>query len=368
MRQGVNLIGYSRAELGLGESCRNAAMALERTGIPFGIINYSNCVQRQEDLSWAHKEITQPYFNTNIIHLNADIIQDLLLRFYKMKLSQGRYNVGYWHWELPEFPKEDEYSFNFVDEVWVPSSFVEESISRNSPVPVIRIPHAIEIYPSKTLNRDYFHLPNDAFIFLTMFDMHSRKERKNPAGTIEAFLKAFHSQSSRAILVIKINAAGHSGEELDQLKELAAQHSNILLLDQILSRIEVVSLLNCADSLISLHRSEGFGLPLAEAMYLGKPVIGTNWSGNIDFMNSSNSFPIDYQLITIKENHGPYKPGQKWADPDLEHASFYIKKVAGNDSFVKEKGKRGQQTIKQHYSPEAVGALKKTRLQMLGLI
>src|SRR5690606_11426500 len=142
---GFNLIGYARAEMGIGESCRIAARSMSAAGIPFGIINYTGTNRaRMTDYTWKHKEMKEPIHPINIFHINAEQMMEVYGK-YSSNLFDNRYNIGYWHWELPNFPDEWQSSYKIVDEIWVPSSFVANSVSMNSPVPVVRIPHGIEV-------------------------------------------------------------------------------------------------------------------------------------------------------------------------------------------------------------------------------
>ncbi|MGE7906613.1 glycosyltransferase [Peribacillus sp. NPDC094092] len=362
MKNGVNLIGYARAESGLGEACRSAAKALQSVGVPFGIINFPRCPSRQTDLSWKHKEVKKPFYKTNIFFINADqLYHHYTLNILKREWFINRYNIGYWHWELPEFPDAWVKSFELINEIWVPSLFTLNSISSKTSKPVHFIPHAISVEVPE-INRTHFSLPNNRFLFLTMFDLHSTTARKNPFAVIEAFKKAFPQNDPTAGLVIKINNASHFLNEVNLLKQSIIGFNNIFLIDKVLSRKEVNGLMYVTDSLVSLHRSEGFGLPLAEAMYLGKPVIATNWSGNVDFMNENNSCLVDFTLKNIDGNYGPYTTDQKWAEPHIDRAAYFMKKVVDDKSFTSRIGMLAKRTIKLKYSPQFIGGIYKTRL------
>lgn len=365
---GINLIGYSRSETGVGESSRLAARAYDRVNLPFGIINYNtgnlaNC----NDLTWAEREMDHAKHNVNIFHINADQMPVAFDTLGK-EVFEGKYNIGYWHWELPDFPDEWLNSFNYVNEIWAPSQFIVDAISEKSPVPVVKIPHGIELTEYDTLNREKLRLPEDCFLFLTMYDTYSFQERKNPISVIESFKKSFRKDDRSVGLVIKVNHSDNNSKGLTKLEQLIEGYQNIYLVKGTLSRSDVNSLINCTDCFVSLHRSEGFGLGLAEAMYLGKPVIGTHWSANTDFMNHRNSCVVDYRLVQIGEDLGPYKAYQYWADPDIEHASYYMKKLVGDKSYYERIGLAGQETIRNLFSPEVVGNKVKKRLQYLGLL
>lgn len=365
LTKGVNLIGYARAEMGIGESCRIAAKSMEAAGIPFGILNFTGTNSaRMSDLSWSHKEIPDPLYSINLIHINAEQMMEVYAE-YGNSLFQNRYNIGYWHWELPDFPDEWVENFELMDEIWVPSNFVADSISIKSPVPVVKIPHSIKVDIPESRNREFFDLPEAPFLFLSMYDMNSYQERKNPCASIEAFKMAFEPNDFQVGLVLKVNSYNSNPSELNKLYETIGNYKNIYLIKDTISRNDVNALLSVADSFVSLHRSEGFGLGLAEAMYLGKPVIGTNWSSNTDFMSHNNSCPVDYKLVQVGQDYGPYKANQYWAEPDIEHAAYYMKRLVSEEHFYLQIGARGREYIKKNYSPVAVGQLIEKRLEYI---
>lgn len=364
---GINLVGYSRAEMGIGESCRIAAKSINAVEIPFGIINFTGTNSaRMSDTTWMHKEIQEPEFNLNVFHINAEQMIEIYAH-YGNSIFKDRYNIGFWHWELPDFPDEWKESFNLVDEIWAPSTFVVDSIAMKSPVPVVKIPHSIEVNIADIRDRGYFGLPEQTFLFLSMYDLKSYQERKNPQASIKAFQLAFNSDDESVGLVIKVNSAEEGLKELEELHHLIGSYKNIYLVDKTLSRNDTNALISVTDSYVSLHRSEGFGLGLAEAMFLGKPVIGTNWSSNTDFMNHKNSCLVDYTLVQLNHDHGPYKAYQYWADPDVEHASRYMRRLCDDKNFYTEISSKAEEHIKQNYSPSAVGKIIKQRLDYISL-
>jgi glycosyltransferase involved in cell wall biosynthesis len=367
LKKGVNLIGFARAELGVGEACRMIAKSLITTQIPFGIINYSQRGLKEGDLSWVSKEITEPIFKTNIIHINADTLP-AVYQYYGESYFNYRYNIGFWHWELPDFPDEWCDRFKLVNEVWAPTHFVQKSIQRKANIPVHRIPLAVSIDLNNLFDRKYFGLPEDRFLFLAMYDTFSYQQRKNPWAAIHAFKRAFSKNDRSVGLVLKVNNALSFPSEIIHLKNAIKDYNNIYLIVTPLSRKEVNSLIQASNCFVSLHRSEGFGIVLAEAMYLGKPVIGTNWSGNTDFMTIENSCAVDYKLTKIGKDYGPYKHNQIWAEPDIEHAVYFMKKLVNDSAWCKSIGEKGQETIRKNFSPNAVGRLIENRLKELNLI
>lgn len=363
-KKGVNLVGCCRREIGVGEACRSTAKALDANNVSFGIKNYKYL---GNDLSWIHKEIDEPVYDVNIFHINADLIPKAYQQLGR-SFWEGRYNIGCWYWELPDFPKEWINAFKYVDEVWAATEFIINSIKAKSTVPVIYIPPCIKVDCISKISRKDFSLPNNSFLFLTMYDSWSYKARKNPEGAIEAFKACFKPNDMSVGLVIKINNVNWSPSEVNKLISSVEEYNNIYFIKKTLSRSEVNALINLSDCFISLHRSEGFGLVMAEAMYLGVPVIGTNWSGNTDFMDYQNSCPVNYKLVNIGKNYGPYKSYQTWAEPDKEHGGYYMKKLISDKNYYNEIAKNGKRTIRSLYNTERIGKMIKARLEKIKLL
>jgi glycosyltransferase involved in cell wall biosynthesis len=350
--QGVNLVGYIRAEMGVGEATRGEAQALTDVGVPFVILDYSyRNPARMGDHTWLHKVSPRPVFDINVVSINADLIEEAIDRL--PGLRQARYTIAIWAWELPEFPDRWLSSFTVVDEVWAPSEFVRAAIARKAPVPVVKIPHAVHIPTGPLLDRGHFGLPESPYQFLMMYDLNSVQERKNPRGALQAFVQAFPPDDQSAVMVIKVNNPDR--RPLAEITDQIGQRSNVVLIDRVLDRREVDSLIASSDCFVSLHRSEGFGLPIAEAMAIGKPAIATNWSGNVDFMNAANSAPIDFRLLTLDRDFGPYAAGQQWADPDLEQASLWMRRLRDEPALGRELGAKAALAIEEGFGSLAVG-------------
>jgi glycosyltransferase involved in cell wall biosynthesis len=360
---GVNVFGYIRADMGLGEGARSYARALEANQTNFCIINFeTGNPTRMTDLSWMHKEASEPVYNVNLININADHLPNLRHEmpdyFFK-----NQYNIGCWTWELPDIPADWYPAFQYVDEVWAPSEFVKVALEKIAPCPVFTIPYSIHVEPECDLSRQDFNLPENTFLFLAMFDTRSVAERKNPYGAVEAFQKTFKSDDTSIRLVLKVNNAAPA--TLIKLNALIKGWNNIILQEQEHSRKQINALISLCDCFVSLHRAEGFGLGPAEAMCLGKPVILTNWSGNLDYMTPENCIPIAYNLVEIDSDYGPYKKGQVWAEPRLDLAAEAMRKLKEDPIFAKQIGDKGRQTIMESFSPLAVGKKMESRLKQI---
>jgi len=360
---GVNLIAYIRAEMGVGEAARGNANALDTAGIPFVILNLEEGnPSKMDNLRWHHKETLLPEYDINLIHINADHLPKAMENLGSESV-ENRYNIAYWAWELPEFPDKWLSSYQHLDEIWVPSVFVNDAISMKSPIPVITIPHAVELNSKFLLSKKDLALPEDRFLFLSMFDTHSVSERKNPFGAITAFMHAFEKDDASAALVIKVNNADQ--RTLDELNKKIADYSNIVILDRHLDRDGIDSLLANIDCFLSLHRSEGFGLGPAEAMSLGKVALLTDWSGNTQYMTEDNCLRVKYQLQELEEDFGPYQAGQFWAQPDYDHAAILMQKIVSDPELARKIGENAKRTIETEFSPQAIGSLMRNRLSSI---
>ncbi|HET8782753.1 MAG TPA: glycosyltransferase [Pyrinomonadaceae bacterium] len=362
---GVNLIAYMRAEMGLGVVSRGMAAALEVANVPFNVLNIeSGTFSRHTDYSWKHKEVSRSDYDTTIVFMNPD--QSLHLRSQVPATTLGdRYVIANWYWELPELPDEWLKDFEFVDEVWVASQFIADAVSQKAPVPVVRMPPVVLLSRDTGLSRKQLGLPENCYLFLAMLDTNSVLQRKNPLGVLRAFKAAFDASDASVGLVMKFNDPDYREPTLQRVREEVAGWQNVFVIDRIMNRAEVSSLINACDCFVSLHRSEGFGLGPAEAMSLGKPAIITNWSGCVDYMTADNSIAIDYELVKLGRDYGPYKAHQQWAEPDVEQASYWMKKLAGDPELGLRLGQNGQQTIAKLYSPQAVGQKIRTRLEQI---
>jgi glycosyltransferase involved in cell wall biosynthesis len=359
---GINIAGFVKGEFGIGEGVRANIRSIEAARIPFAINNFQVEWHRNLDTSYQEQRFAKdnPY-PINLINFNPDGISQFV-ELWGSQYFEGRYNIGFWAWELPTFPPELQFGFDRFDEIWTFSNHAVEAISAVSPIPVIKIMPSLSL-PRVSLGREALGLPKDKFIFLFMFDALSTFERKNPAAIVEAFIQAFGKSNPDILLVIKFSNSHHYPRQRDEFKALAAQCQSVHLIDGHLMKKEVNALIYNCDCYVSLHRAEGFGLTMAEAMYFGKPAIATAYSSNTEFMNVGNSFLVKYDLVPITEDIGPYKTGNIWAEPDIEHAAALMHYVFHNYQQAKLVGARGAREIQSLLSPQALGKKIRSRLE-----
>jgi len=359
---GVNVVGYLSSSSGLGQSARSLIACIQTAG--FDVSGWSIDQLSDESITGdgLPPDFITPQPPISIFNINADQTYNaeyLLGRdFYR-----GHYNIGYWYWELSSFPTAWEGAFALYDEIWTPTRFIQEAIAAHTDKPVHRtpIPMAIE-QPSSTVSSP-LALPEDRFVVLFVFDVRSIVERKNPFAVISAFERAFSEQErrERVTLVIKVNHLDEAPVSAGRLRQEVERLNGILLADR-LDRAVIDSLFARCNTYISLHRSEGLGLTMAEAMALGKPVIGTAYSGNMDFMTEANSYLIPYQLVDIPPANGFYDSQGVWAEPDIEAAAAALREIYTQPAAAAAKGAQAAHDIRASYTVEAVAGLYRERL------
>ena len=368
LNQGVTLVGYPHADIGDGEFLRQTAKALLKVDADFGIYNYNSEIRSsQNDQRLASFiRLDNPY-RANIFFLKPDQIEASVVSLGNSFVNR-RYNIGYGVWELSGFPEAWVGTLEYFNEIWCPSRFIQSAVSKCSTGSVVYMPPAFEIENFNEFDRAYFSLPKKRFLFLFVFDFKSYISRKNPLGCIQAFQKAFPKSNKNVGLILKSMGGNQYPDEFMFLNKVVQGDSRINLIDATFSPEEITGLMSVCDSFVSLHRSEGIGLSIAQSMLLGKPVITTNYSGNTDFTRPDNSCLIDYKLIEVNKGEYPFYKGQVWADPNMDQVVEYMRKLVEDDVYRDAVAKAGCSYIKTHHNAETVGQNYRSRLIELGLL
>lgn len=348
MIEGVNLAGYLSAESGMGELARAIAASLRAAGIPMSFHLYDRAPNRQA----AHppgEPGTDSLAGVNLVVVNADQLSEFVLAAGPAFFA-GRPTIGCWAWEVEAFPPPLAQSAALVDEVWCLSEFSARALRATVDRPVHNVPPAV-VLPRAVGSDRAVRVP-DGFVFLFCFDFMSVFERKNPLAVIDAFDRAFCRDDGATLVVKTLN--GHwDPASYHRLLSAAARRADVRVIDGYLPAPRRLELTASCDAYVSLHRAEGFGLTLAEAMGLGKPVIATGYSGNLEFMDETNGYLVPYELVEIPPGCAPYPAGARWAEPDVDAAAEAMRQVFEDPRGAQARGARARRVIAERHSPEA---------------
>ncbi|CAA9526840.1 MAG: hypothetical protein AVDCRST_MAG79-580, partial [uncultured Thermoleophilia bacterium] len=370
----VHVIGFMKGTLGLGAAARLYVEALHAADLEVSTETVAPPTPDDEDDDGPAGSYSEVDFTdrarresdgaVDIVCVNADELP-VIARQMGPAFGRGRRTVGVWAWETDDIPERWSHAYPLVDEIWTYTRYVAESIARVSPVPVVSIPIPVPT-PDPSGGDPGVELP-DGFRFLFVFDFLSTPARKNPGGLIQAFTRAF-APGEGPQLIIKTLHGDLRPAALDRLRWLAGDREgrDIHLVDRSLSLPERDALMDACDCYVSLHRAEGFGLTIAEAMALGKPAIATAYSGNLDFMTQRNSYLVEYEMTRVGPQGEHYPADGTWADPDLGHAAALMRRVVERPDEAKVKGERARRDIAEQLSPAAVGDIIRRRLARLG--
>jgi glycosyltransferase involved in cell wall biosynthesis len=370
---GIAVIGPIHQTSGLGQATRLSyniiceAEDTTPTALPFALDNPA-------PVGFTTKTSIQLYNGPkkiNLIHLNAESIP-MVYAFEDNVVLKDSYNIGYFFWELNVIPKCHYLALELLDEIWVSSEYNREIYLKYTNKPVINVGMAVEQLPNvPKADLRKFGVKDDDVVFLTTFDSFSFIERKNPIAVVEAFKAAFPNNHEKVKLIIKTQNRAKVGDayQIDlwkRIDRIIYDDNRITVVNETMKYLDLISLKSACDCYISLHRSEGWGFGMIEAMQLAKPVIATAYGGNMDFCNNENAYLIDYDLITVRpEEYIFVERGSLWADPNVQQASAAMKAVAGDISAARSKGIVAQKFVTENFSISPISRRYRKRLDII---
>jgi glycosyltransferase involved in cell wall biosynthesis len=350
-RRGVNILSHFSYPSGIQQAALFTKRALETAhfGVSCRDVSAFPCFDVEDRAPFLGLEV----FPVTIINVAPQPYFSVAYERGGLLRRSGIYRIAYWAWELDTIPEEWTELTPLLDAIWAPTGFVANAFRQRMPVPVEQVLPGVELSAIEPVTKAELGIPEKNYVFMFMFDMCSQMIRKNPLALIQAFRKAFRP-SDNASLVIKVSR-GRSHPEAFAALEQAAHEANVIVVDEVLSRARAYGFTQMCDCFVSLHRAEGFGLCLAEAMLMGKPVIATNYSGNLAFMHPGNSLLVDYSLAEIADDNPIYKGGNHWADPSIEHAAALMRQCYEEPEEAGALGAIGQAEAKEKLSLKAAG-------------
>ncbi len=362
---GVNVIGDFTATTGLAQAGRRLAAGLRRRGVPMTATPVRSGAPQIDDLlpaELAGLPGGRPY-PVDLVTLNVNEVSALAPGDLGLG-NTGRYAVGAWYWEFETLAGDLIAEVGRVDEIWAPTTFVERALGQYTSKPVHIVPTIVPVFEASADRghlRKQWEVAEDDVMFLFSFDFNSSVVRKNPLGVVDAYRTAFGSDPSGTRLVMKAVNLANSPPFQSDLRAAVEEVGGVLI-DEHVSQRELGDLFHAADVYVSLHRSEGFGLGLAEAMAIGKAVIGTAYSGNVDFMSGANSCLVGYRVRPItSDDHryhaavgSVYRQGFLCAEPDIDQAARWMRALAADADLRSRLGAAAAQTMAARFSEEAV--------------
>jgi glycosyltransferase involved in cell wall biosynthesis len=359
---GVNVVGYLDGAFGMGQHGRSIASSIRAAGYPVAQVTLEAPGQatREPNSVIAH----EPRFALNVVVVNADVLGDALVKTDLWSSLQPRPTVGVWAWELSEMPSSLSSASEALDELWCGSQFVADALeSSGVSCPVFVHPWLVEPASPTHLTRADLGLDPDRFLFGFAFDVASVMARKNPRGLLEAYLDAFAESDGAGLVLKMLNAEGSAAAQA--LREAAAGRADVSVVDGAWSNAEMRALLQHIDCYVSLHRSEGTGLTMLEAMAAGTPVIATGYSGNLDFMDDSVGSLVPFELVAVGPDAEPYPRDALWADPDLGAASRSMKELAADPRAARALGAAARAKVAAEHGRDSVAPWFAARLDEL---
>ena len=347
--RGVNLVGYLRAESGVGQVGRSMARVLEAAGIPYSLHLFDQTRSRQHH-DFSSTAATSELYDTNLLCVNADQTP-VFMEGPGAELTRARRNIGVWAWEVDVLPERMRVAGDLVDEAWGISQYTADCVSPWVSCPVWAMPLPVELETFSRRSRAELDIPR-GFVVLSCFDLDSVLERKNPLAVLAAYQKAFPEPGQAHLVLKTINGAFHP-EQVALLEEACGERPDIHFMDGYLPYERQLAMVAQCDVYVTLHRAEGFGLTLGEAMALGKPVVATGFSANLEFMNGSNSRLVDYERVEVGEGADPYPAEATWAEPCVDDAAEKLRFLFDDQQQALALGRRARLDIRNRHSAQA---------------
>ncbi len=352
----VTFIGHPFAPIGMGEQLRSHLAAASAAHVEWGVLDIFRYAQRGDaahhDLI-GDREIARPRGGIRIFHVNGDEVDRVLDAFAARGGDfAGGYNIIVPAWELPLYPKQWAARLTKFDEVWALSAFVQESLATAGVMSHL-VGQSVEVKPGLLLPRRFFAIRESAFVLLHFFDLTSYAARKNPFGVLDLFGRLRRAAPFLDIqLVLKVKDGEQDGADW---AEALGSDPLVRVISTPLDSLGVRSLIAAADCFVSLHRAEGFGRGLGEAMAMGRLALGTAWSGNLDFMTESNALLVRQTQVQVPADAYPHWQGQTWAEPDIDHAAALLAPVLRDPARGRMRALRGQAEVLRRHGNRAVG-------------
>jgi glycosyltransferase involved in cell wall biosynthesis len=346
----LGIAGLFSTASGIGEGARLAYSALEAAGYAPSAFDLSPAFGQVEFAGTDARRALLPGAGSLIVHHNGPFLPHALWALGRARIRSRRI-IGYWAWELPRLPASWQPAFRYLHEIWVPSTFTRDAVVAATDRPVHVVPHPLPPVAVTPGMRGRLGLADDALVVVNVVHLGSAFARKNPLAAVAAFKQAFGEARNR-ILVIKLMAGGATDWARDALQQAIAGAANIRIVEGMLPEADMAGLMASADIVLSLHRSEGFGLVPARAMALGKPVVATAWSGNLDFMNEGNAALVRCAMVPVEDPEGNFEGvGQMWADPDVAQAAAWLRRLAADAALRAQLGAAAARDAGAQLSP-----------------
>jgi hypothetical protein len=362
----LTIIGHPYAPIGMGEQMRSHVQGCTALRLHHRVFDIFRYAQRTDP---AHFQVVGDLERRDLpdgirmFHINGDEVERVVAEFEaRGGVFADGYNIIVPAWELPSYPAPWAAQLRRFDEVWALSGFIRDSLA-GAGVDSHLIGQAAELEGGLFLPRRHFGIRESAFVLLNFFDLSSYSSRKNPDAVLRLLDRIRQDDPFRDVqLVLKVKNGERAAEEW---AATIANDPQVKVIATPLDTLGVRSLMNACDCFVSLHRAEGFGRGLAEAMALGRLVMGTGWSGNLDFMTGRNSLLVNHRLTRLKRDEYPHWMGQSWADPDVDHAWSLLRPVLDDPARGQAIARQGQADVLLSHGNRAVGLRIFARLEQI---